>query len=104
MRLDIGLMPLPDDPWTQGKGGFKALQYLALEIPAVVSPVGINQEIVIQGMNGYLAVTDEEWLDSISRLIEDKSLRVRLGQAGRRHVEAHYSVEVVAPVFLKLFA
>ncbi len=80
--FDIGLMPLPDNPWTRGKCGFKALQYMGLGIPAVCSPVGVNSEIISHNQNGLLAHTPEEWSFCLKRLAEDPTLRKRLGQAG----------------------
>lgn len=102
-QFDIGVMPLPDDEWSKGKCGFKALQYLAMEIPAVVSPVGVNSEIVQHGHNGYLASTDEEWLDCLTALIEDKDRRHKMGTSGRRRVEENYSVRSNSASFLALF-
>ena len=91
-RFDIGLMPLPDDPWTRGKGGYKLLQYLSMGIPAVSSPVGINREIVEDGVNGFCAGTHDEWVSCLERLIRDRALRHRLGKAGRARMEACYSL------------
>src|SRR5262249_21194794 len=71
-RLDVGLMPIPDDDWCRGKCGMKALQYMALGIPAVVSPVGVNATIVRDGVNGFHARTEEEWIDRIIRLLDDE--------------------------------
>lgn len=93
----IGLSPLTDDEWTRGKCGFRALQYMALGIPAVVSPVGVNKEIVDDGINGFLAQTQEEWFAKLSQLIEDKELRRRLGQRGRSTVERDYSLAATLP-------
>jgi glycosyltransferase involved in cell wall biosynthesis len=95
--LDVGLMPLPDDEWTRGKCGMKALQYMALAIPPVVSPVGANLTIVEDGMSGFHARTEEEWVDRLERLLRDPALRARMGAAGRRAVEARYSARVQAP-------
>lgn len=95
--FQVGLMPLPEDPWTRGKCGMKALQYMALGIPPVVSPVGVNAAIVTDGVNGFLASTDEEWVDRIGRLLADPALAARLGEAARRTVEAAYSARVQAP-------
>lgn len=92
-EIDIGIMPLPDNEWTWGKCGLKGLQYMALEIPTVMSPVGVNREIIQDGVNGYLASTTEEWVEKISRLIEDTEHRLRIGQAGRATVVSQYSVE-----------
>jgi len=96
-RLDVGLMPLPDDEWSRGKCGMKALQYMALGIPPVVSPVGVNSNIVRDGVNGFHARTAGEWIERIGVLIEDETLRRRLGQEARRTVEESYSSHVHAP-------
>lgn len=90
---DIGLMPLPDDPWTRGKGGYKLLQYGAVGLPVVASPVGVNSEIVDHGHTGFLADSDAAWVDHLVKLIDDPALRSRMGQAGRERVLARYSLE-----------
>lgn len=90
--VDIGLMPLPDDQWTRGKCGIKGLVSMSMGAATVMSPVGVNTQIVRSGENGFLAASDEEWFDVLSRLIEDEALRRSIGQAGRRTVEEHYSV------------
>ena len=96
-QIDIGIMPLPDDSWSRGKCGLKALQYMALGIPTVCSPVGVNSEIIQDGVNGFLAATEDEWVEKLKRLIHDKELRQQLGAAGRATVEAKYSAAVQAP-------
>ncbi len=101
--IDIGIMPLPDEEWTRGKCGLKALQYMALGVPAVVSPVGVNTEIVSEGTNGLLAGDDTEWVDKLSTLIERPELRKRLGAEARKTVEKRYSARVVAPLVCDLF-
>lgn len=103
MAFDIGIMPLPDDEWAKGKCGFKALQYMSLKIPAVVSPVGVNTTIVDHGVNGFLASTEAEWLDALTKLIEDKVLIARMGAAGRAKVISSYSVNSVSDSFVALF-
>ena len=95
--LDVGLMPLPDDEWSRGKCGMKALQYMALGIPPVVSPVGVNTTIVRDGVNGFYARAEEEWIDRIELLLEDEPLRRSLGQEARRTVEESYSARAHAP-------
>jgi glycosyltransferase involved in cell wall biosynthesis len=95
--LDVGLMPLPDDEWARGKCGMKALQYMALGIPPVVSPVGVNASIVLDGINGFHAATQEEWIDRIGLLLDEQALRRRLGQEARKTVEELYSARVHAP-------
>lgn len=102
-RLDIGIMPLPDDDWSKGKCGFKALQYMALGIPAVVSPVGVNTSIVRDGENGFWCQTTEDWVKCLSELLKDPQLRERIGRAGQSTVENYYSVASNSANFLSLF-
>jgi glycosyltransferase involved in cell wall biosynthesis len=90
--IDIGLMPLPDDEWAKGKCGLKALQFMALTLPVVTSPVGVNAEIIRNGENGYLASTDDEWFERLSALIESADARRAVGDAGRETVVSRYSV------------
>lgn len=100
--FDIGLMPLPDDKWSRGKCGLKALQCMALGIPVIISPVGVNAQIVIDGHNGFLASTESEWVAKMTRLLGDAELRYRFAQEGRRTIETRYSAEVQAPLFLEV--
>lgn len=102
-EIDIGLMPLPDDPWTRGKCGLKALQYMALGRPAVASPVSINCEIIQDGYNGYLARTPEEWIEKLSDLIENPEKRHQMGIAARQTVEKYYSVLANRDKYLQAF-
>ncbi len=95
--MDIGLMPLPDTPWTRGKCGYKLIQYMACGLPVVASPVGVNSEIVEHGVNGFLASTDQEWREALSTLLANPELRRRMGAAGRKKVEEHYSLQVWGP-------
>jgi glycosyltransferase involved in cell wall biosynthesis len=91
-QIDIGIMPLPDDEWAKGKCGLKGLQYMALEIPTLMSPVGVNTEIIQNGVNGFLPDTENEWVETLSALIENAALRERTGKAGRQTVIDKYSV------------
>ena len=101
-EFDIGIMPLPDDEWAKGKCGLKALQYMAMEIPCVASPVGVNTEIIQDGVNGFLAKDEEEWIKKLTLLIENPELRQSLGKAGRKTVEERYSVKVWAPKYVEV--
>jgi len=101
--MDIGIMPLPDDDWAKGKCGLKGLQYMALEVPAIMSPVGVNEEIISDGINGYLAVKPEEWVEKISTLVEDAELRKRIGKAARQTVIDKYSVKSQQQNILRYF-
>ncbi|WP_462252252.1 glycosyltransferase family 4 protein [Ekhidna sp.] len=102
-EIDIGIMPLPDDDWSKGKCGLKGLQYMALEIPTIMSPVGVNSDIINSGENGFLAGTTEEWVEKLSLLIEDSQLRMKVGKAGRSTVEKEYSVDVNKDKWLSAF-
>jgi len=103
VELDIGLMPLPTDEWTKGKCGLKGLQYMALGLPAVMSAVGVNTEIIEQGVNGYLAHNEEEWFAQLSALIESPELRAELGRAGRQRVLEEYAVVAQKERYLAFF-
>jgi len=92
--FDIGLMPLTDDPWSRGKCGFKLLQYMAVGVPAVCSPVGVNREIVSDGLNGFWARNEQEWIEKLGTLIRDRRLRLQMGKKTRETVIKNYSTEV----------
>ena len=92
-NLDIGIMPLRDDGWSKGKGGYKLLQYMAVGIPCVASPVGVNKDIVDESRTGFFAKTPEEWMEKLSILIEGESLREKMGIEGRRKAETIYSYQ-----------
>ena len=92
-ECDIGIMPLSDTEFTRGKCGLKLIQYMACGLPVVASPVGVNQKIVEENRNGFLAADAGEWFEKLEALIEDAGLRKRLGEAGRRKVAAEYTVE-----------
>lgn len=100
---DIGMMPLPNDEWARGKCGLKGLQYMALEIPTLMSPVGVNTEIIQHGVNGFLPRTEAEWVEQMSGLIEDADLRRRIGQAARQTVEQQYSVKAWRRRYVQIF-
>ena len=95
--MDIGVMPLTNTPWARGKCGYKLIQYMACGLPVVASPVGVNKDIVEHGVNGFLAETDVEWRSAIETLLADAELRRRMGAAGRKKVEEHYSLQVWGP-------
>ena len=96
-------MPLPDDNWSKGKCGLKALQYMALGIPTICSPVGVNSTIIKDGENGFLAGSKTEWIEKIKLLIHSPELRQKFGRAGRETVEREYSRKVIAPRVLEIF-
>jgi len=95
----VGIMPLPDDEVSRGKGGMKALQFMATGRPVVVSPIGVNCQIVRDGENGFLASSSDDWVTALKRLADDPALRTRLGKAARATVEKDYSAIVSAGKF-----
>ncbi len=102
-RFNIGIMPLPDDEWSRGKCGLKGLSYMACGIPTVMSPVGVNTEIIKHDKNGMLAGNESEWLSCLEKLINDAELRKSLGDAGRETVIEKYSVTNNIAHYLKVF-
>ena len=100
--LDVGIMPLPDDPWTRGKCGYKLIQYGAAGLPVVASPVGVNTDIVVDRETGFLADGTTAWLEALRRLRDDAGLRDRLGRAGRPRVEDRYRLRSATPVLMRL--
>lgn len=92
----VGLMPLADSPWARGKCSFKMLTYMAVGIPVVVSPVGMNTEVLAHGKCGFAASTSDEWVDAMSALIANRDAGTEMGQIGRHIVEEHYSRHVVS--------
>ena len=103
LNFHIGLMPLYDDEVSRGKCGFKAIQYMSLGIPAVVSPVGVNSQIVDDQINGFVCDKEEEWKDKLTWLISNTASRAAMGKAARVKIEKNYSVHSASPLFLDLF-
>jgi len=101
--FEIGIMPLEDDKFQRGKCGLKLLQYMAAGLPTVASPVGVNDDIVVEGITGLKARTDADWHQALARLIREPYLRMQMGRAGRQRCEQEYSVRRWLPVLLGLF-
>ena len=101
--FDIGIMPLPDDIWAKGKCGLKGLQYMSLEIPTIMSPVGVNEEIIEDGVNGFLAADVNIWVDKISLLVESEELRHQMGVNARKTVVDKYSFDACKNMYLDIF-
>ena len=99
--FDVGIMPLPDDEQTRGKCGFKLIEYMACGLPAVASPVGANNRVLLDGSTGILAEGDEAWADALLRLAGDPALRAEMGESGRRRAEEAYSLGAMAPRFVR---
>ena len=102
--FDVGIMPLPDGPFEQGKCGYKLIQYMACGLPVIASPVGVNTRIVEQGKTGFRASSTAEWVEDLVMLFNDNGLRTTLGRAGRKKVEEEYSLQVTAPRLLEILS
>ncbi len=101
--MDIGIMPLPDNDWTRGKCGFKGLQCMSYGIPTVMSAVGVNNDIIETGVNGFLADQTAIWVDAISKLVNDKDLRIKIGENGKNTIETKYSATYWQSEILQIF-
>ncbi len=102
-QMDIGIMPLPDNEWTKGKGGYKLYLYSSAGLPLLASPVGINKRIVIHGENGFLAGTRQEWTQYLDLLINDEELRYKLGAKALEIAKQNYSLEVCFDQLISVF-
>ena len=101
--FDIGIMPLWDSVWTRGKCGYKILQYMGVGTAVVASDVGVNNQIISHGENGFLARTQDDWIDALGKLIRSTELRKNFGLRGRELIEKQYSLETFAQGYVKLF-
>lgn len=102
-QLTIGIMPLKEDQWSNGKCGFKALQYMSLGIATIASPVGVNTQIIQDHSNGLLASTLDEWQHALQELLSSAALRKELGLNGKQTVIEKYSVLANREEYLNLF-
>jgi len=106
--LDIGLYPIvpkgaANDEWIKGKSGFKAIQYMAVGVPFVMSPVGVCSELGEPGRTHLNAASSEDWYNSLNTLLGDPELRTRMGVAARKHSLENYGVEVQADALAEVF-
>ncbi len=101
--MSVGIMPLYDDQWTRGKCSYKMLQYMAIGLPVVVSPVGMNKNVFSMGDIGFTASSDDEWINAFETLYNNAALRPKLGMEGRKIVEKYYSVQSVVPKLSSIF-
>jgi len=98
----VGVMPLVNDSFEKGKCGYKLIQYMACGLPIVASPIGVNAKIVMQGTNGFLAESQDEWEKAFEAL-QDMQLRIRMGREGRKLVEDIYNYSVQSKVLVETF-
>ena len=103
LKINIGLMPLPSDSWSEGKCGFKLIQYLSLGIPAAASPVGVNKIIIGEENKQLLCTTEQEWREALVTLVKNPGMRKEVGKQGRERIIAAYSIQANAGLFVSLF-
>jgi glycosyltransferase involved in cell wall biosynthesis len=101
-NFDVGVMPLPDEPFERGKCGYKLIQYMACNVPVVASPVGVNTEIVEAGRNGFLASSTNQWVNALELLISTPQKARKMGREGRRKVEENYCLQITAPILARI--
>ncbi|MFM9945325.1 MAG: glycosyltransferase family 4 protein [Bacteroidia bacterium] len=101
-KMDIGIMPLPWTDYSKGKGGFKLYMYMAAAIPSVATPIGVNADIIIEGVNGFHASNPEEWENKMFKLLNNSELREKMGREGREIFEKNYSVEIAYKAICKI--
>jgi glycosyltransferase involved in cell wall biosynthesis len=94
--IGVGLMPLEDTPWARAKCAFKAIQYMALGIPTIASPVGMNVEVIENGVSGFLPRDGREWLEALDALLSDNERARRIGSCGRLRIEREYALRVIS--------
>lgn len=98
--MDIGLMPVPDQAWARGKCGYKLIQYMACGLPGIASPVGVNSVIVDHHVDGFLARSEQDWVEALEQLAGNPDLRAQMGERGRAKVVARYSLQSQQPIVL----
>jgi glycosyltransferase involved in cell wall biosynthesis len=103
-KIDIGIMPMFRDPFSEGKCGFKIIQYLSMGIPALATPVGVNATIIEEDRNGFLCEDEQEWYQKLSLLLEDADMRQRMGMNGRKKIEEQFSIKANTEAFINLFS
>ena len=102
--IDIGMYPLEYEKWISGKSGLKALQYMAMSIPTIATNVGNVKNIIKDGISGFLVENNNEWLEKLKLLIDDKDLRIKIGANGRKVIENYYSNEMMGKKYLEVLS
>ena len=102
-NLDIGLLPLTDEEYSMGKSPIKAIQYLACGIPIVGNVIGATAEI-LNNKNSIAVTTEPEWYKALEMLINNRDLMLSLGRSGRKHVEKHHNLNIIADNFFEILS
>ena len=101
--MSVGIMPLADDRWSRGKCAFKMLQYMAVGLPVIVSPVGMNRDVLDKADIGLAAGSPDQWYEALVSLYKDRTLGVELGLEGRKVVEQFYNADIIARELADIF-
>jgi glycosyltransferase involved in cell wall biosynthesis len=102
-QMNVGLMPLRNTDWERGKCAFKMLVYMAVGIPVIVSPIGMNNEILSKGTIGFGPVSHSDWIDSLMILYQNSTMRKQMGETGRKIVEDYYSTTITTEQLSNIF-
>jgi glycosyltransferase involved in cell wall biosynthesis len=102
LNFDIGIMPLEDTPWAKGKCAYKLIQYMACGIPVLATPVGMNKKIIKNGVNGFLAKTEEEWISALNTLYKNPELQKKMGKNGRQMIDEFYNLEYQSNKYIEI--
>jgi glycosyltransferase involved in cell wall biosynthesis len=102
LNFDVGIMPLKDTPWAKGKCSYKLIQYMACGLPVIASPVGMNKQVIDHGKNGFLAKTEEDWIDAFGALYRNSELQKKLGEQGLKKVDEIYNLEIQTQKLIKI--
>jgi len=101
--FDIGLYPLLNNTYNQYKCGFKALEYMAMGVPVLASPIGENKFVIENEIDGFLISKGDEWVEKLSYLLENKGIRKKMGNVARKKIEEKYSTEVCTDKLMNIF-
>ena len=101
--FDIGLYPLLDSAYNQYKCGFKALEYMAMGVPVVASPIGENKFIIENEIDGFLVSDEKGWIEKLSCLVENEGIREKMGNVARKKIEGKYSTEACTDKLMNIF-
>jgi glycosyltransferase involved in cell wall biosynthesis len=101
--FSVGIMPLLDDEWTKGKCSFKMLQYMAMKLPVIVSPYGMNEEVLTLGDIGYGPTSQDDWFDALESVYGSNSMCLKMGENGFQIIEDHFSIPIVARKIASVF-
>lgn len=102
-NMSVGLMPLSDDKWSRGKCSFKMLQYMAVGLPVIASPVGMNRDVLEKSEIGFSATSQDQWYEALENLYNNWELQKKLGMSGRQAVEKYYNADIIAEELAVIF-